>query len=362
MKLSQIKQALSIAAAVNTPVMIHGQPGMGKSEIVEQTCHDAAAALKLKGVAAYGHTYQEGDSPKEYFGLHDVRLSQCEPVDIRGLPLVKDGATSWAVPDWFPHTGRHDLPDSGILFLDELNGAPPSVQAAAYQLVNDRRTGDHVMKKGWSIVMAGNRMTDGGVTHNMPLPLCNRMTHIYGEVDVDEWRGWAMDNNVDVRVVGFVSMRPDLLNTFEEHVKKRLAGHAFCTPRSWNLAHKIISRKPSVDVLHALLNGTLGEGPAAELIGFMQVWDKMPNIDGILLDPQASPVPEDTATLYAVCTALAARAHPDCMDQIVEYLGRLPGEFSVLAMKDAQRRHGAPILSSPAFSRWANKNAKLLGG
>lgn len=361
MKLSQIHAALSIAARVRRAAMIWGQPGIGKSDVTMATARHAAAALNLKGVATYGEKHED---IRRYFGLHDVRLSQCETVDIRGLPHISGTATSWSVPDWFPHTDADNLPDAGILFFDELNGAPQSVQAACYQVILDRRIGDKVMKPGWSIVMAGNRLTDGGVTFKMPLPLCNRVIHLNAECDVDEWCGWAMDNQLPVEVIAFIRFRPDLLNTFEDHVTKKKSGNAFCTPRSWHVASDVIATKPAHDVLFDILNGTLGEGPAAEFIGFMQVWAGMPSIDGILLDPAQAKVPEDAATLFAVTAALANRMHPDTASQVCQYLERVPEEFSVLCMRDSLRRAGpdsGKLLSAPAITKWMVRNAQLLG-
>jgi hypothetical protein len=104
----------------------------------------------------------------------------------------------------------------------------------------------------------------------------------------------------------------------------------------------------------------VGKGPAAEYFGFMQVWQKMPNIDGILIDPKGSPVPKDAATMYAVATALASRATPDNMDAVCAYLERVQPEFAVLTMKDTVRRN-PKCTTTKAFVRWANANAGLLG-
>lgn len=359
MKLSQASQAIAIAHKSSRPVFLWGQPGIGKSDVVVQSGNALAAG---KTVVQYHELRDVEFEPANAFGIHDVRLSQCEPVDIRGLPMpdTDTGTTRWLPPDWLPHTGREDLADEGILFLDEANGAPGSVLAAAYQLVLDRRIGNFALKPGWSIVLAGNRMTDGGVTFKMPKPLANRMIHLDIEVSMEEWTEWAIDHDLPVELVAFIRFRPDLLNTFEEHCKKKLEGEAFATPRSWHMAANLVEAKPPFDVMMDMLNGTVGKGPAAEFVGFMQVWHKMPNIDGILLDPQGAPVPDDAATMFAVSAALASRAVPDNMDAICAYIGRVPPEFSVLTIKDTQRR-SPKCMMTKAFVQWANKNASLLG-
>lgn len=359
MKLSQVAQAIAIAHKVRRPIFMWGQPGIGKSDVVAQAGAVLAAG---KPVIQYHDLATVEFEPNNAFGIHDVRLSQCEPVDIRGLPVpdTDAGCTRWLPPDWLPHTGRTDIAEEGILFLDEANAAPASVQAAAYQLVLDRRIGNFSMKPGWSIVLAGNRLTDGGVTFKMPKPLANRLIHLNIECDVEEWVAWAIDNGLLLELIAFIRLRPDLLNTFEEHVKKKLEGEAYATPRSWHMAANLVATKPPFDILMDMLNGTVGNGPAAEFAGFMQVWHNMPNIDGILLDPHGAPVPDDAATMFAVSAALASRAVPDNMDAICAYLERVPPEFGVLTIKDTQRRNPKCMMTK-AFVQWANKNAALLG-
>ena len=359
MKISQAHTAIAIGNKINRPVFLWGQPGIGKSDAVLQ----AAAKLAVgKQVVQYHDVGNMEFDPILSFGVNDVRLSQCEPVDIRGLPVpdMDTNTTRWMPPDWLPHTGRHDLPAKGILFLDEANAAPASVQAAAYQLVLDRRIGNFALKPGWSIVLAGNRLTDGGVTFKMPKPLANRLIHLDIECNMEEWTSWAIDKGLPVEMVAFIRFRPDLLNTFEEHVKKKLEGEAFATPRTWHVSADIVAEHPPLDVMLDMLNGTVGKGAAAEFVGFMQVWHKMPSIDGILIDPQGAQVPDDAATMFAVTAALASRAVPDNMDAICTYIGRVPPEFSVLTIKDTQRRNPQCMMTK-AFVQWANKNASLLG-
>ncbi|MDR0379278.1 MAG: AAA family ATPase [Candidatus Accumulibacter sp.] len=134
-----------------------GPPGIGKSAIVRQVAETR------------GWT----ESNRRFV---DVRLSQMEPVDLRGLPALDLAArkTVWLPPAWLPFEGS-DWPDEGVLFLDEASSAAPSVQAAAYQLVLDRQLGEARMKRGWRLALAGNRVSDGGVAFRLAMPLANRM-------------------------------------------------------------------------------------------------------------------------------------------------------------------------------------------
>ncbi len=173
----------------HTPVMIWGPPGVGKSQLVSQVAkkHDRT--------------------------LIDIRLSQMEPSDLRGIPFKDGDKVEWAVPSMLPDAQKHGA--EGILFLDEITSAPPSVSAAAYQLILDRRLGDYQIPDGWAIFAAGNRQGDRGVTYSMPAPLANRFSHYDFDINLDDWVHWAYQTGIDERVIAFLRFRPDLLFDFD---------------------------------------------------------------------------------------------------------------------------------------------------
>ncbi len=178
MKPSKIVQSLKSLIHVKQPVFIWGPPGIGKSQVVAQVARE------------------------ENLDLTDVRAVLLDPVDLRGLPHINGNRASWCPPDFLPEQGH------GVLFLDELNAAPPLVQAACYQLILDRRLGEYVLAPGWSIVAAGNRDTDRAVTHRMPSALANRFAHLDFEVDVGEWLVWAQENTISPEVTAFYVSAP----------------------------------------------------------------------------------------------------------------------------------------------------------
>ena len=145
--------------------------------------------------------------------LIDIRLSQMEPSDLRGIPFLKGEIVDWAIPSMLPDTQRHGV--KGILYLDEITSAPPSVAAAAYQLILDRSLGEYKVPDDWAIIAAGNRQGDRGVTYTMPAPLANRFSHYEVDVNLDDWVAWAYANGIDERVIGFLRFRPDLVFDFD---------------------------------------------------------------------------------------------------------------------------------------------------
>ena len=197
------------------------------------------------------------------------------------------------------------------------------------------------------------------VTYKMPKPLANRMIHVDVEADVDTWSAWAVTTGVRQELVAFLRLRPDLLSTFEEHVKKRMEGEAFATPRSWSMVADLLPVQMPDHILSALVAGCVGAGPAVEFLAYRQVWRDMPDIDGILADPEHAPVPEEAGTLFAVATALADRmTNPDHLAPVLTYIDRLPPEFAVLVAKDATRR-SQDIIKSELFGDWTRRNADL---
>jgi hypothetical protein len=320
LKPSQITKALAAMIAVKQPVIIWGEPGIGKSMIVQQT------ADRL------GLTCQ------------DVRAVLLDPVDLRGLPHVNgDGRSHWAIPEFLPRDGN------GVLFLDELNRAPTLVQNGCLSLILDRKLGEYTLPDGWSVVAACNNESDGGGITRMISALSNRFAHISATTDVADWCKWALGANVDPMVIAFIRFRPNLLHVFDTKAR------AFPSPRSWSFVSKILGQMLEPDIQFALIEGTVGHGAAVEFTAFERIYRNLPSIDAILLNPTGAAVPTDVATLYAVSSALAHRADDANFGRIVQYLERLPGEYETFAVKDATTRNPA-LASTPTFVAWGIKH------
>jgi hypothetical protein len=325
MQPSRIIQTLKTLIHIQQPVFIWGPPGIGKSQVVRQVA-------KMEGLA-----------------LTDLRAVLLDPVDLRGLPHIDEHKRAcWCPPEFLPRDGH------GILFLDELNAAPPLVQAACYQLILDRCIGEYRLPDGWSIIAAGNRETDRAATYRMPSALANRFVHLSFEVDINEWLTWAYDNEIAPEVIAFLKFRPNLLQAFDPQKDDK----AFPTPRSWEFLSRIIKSsesKPDTE----LIAGVVGMGAASELTGFLKVFHELPDPKTLLESPESAVVPEDPAILYALCELLSTKASEGNLPSIIAYANRLPPEFSVLLVRDAARENKA-ILHTPAFNEWATAHAEVL--
>lgn len=323
---SQITSALMALLPLRQPVFLWGAPGVGKSQVVRQV----ASELGIE--------------------LCDVRAVLLDPVDLRGLPRIdSSNRAAWCAPAFLPTEGQ------GVVFLDELNAAPPLVQAACYQLVLDRRLGEYELPKGWAIVAAGNRETDRAVTHRMPSALANRFVHLDFEADLDDWVNWAVKNDIPGELIAFLRFRPELLHSFDPTRNEK----SFPSPRSWEFVAKIMRSVPDKKIFPAIAAGTVGLGAASELLGFLRVYEDLPDVDEILAQPLQSVLPEDPATLYALCQALAYRVGEQNVDALLEFALRLPPEFSVLLARDCVRRYPA-FVEHPDFERWAQMHVDIL--
>lgn len=315
-KPSQVRGDLMDCLACDppVPVFIWGPPGVGKSAVVNQIAKD-------KGM-----------------DLVDLRMYLLNPVDLRGIPVadLQNKVAEWIVPKFMPTKGK------GLLFLDELNAAPQAVQAAAYQLVYDRRCGDYVLPDGWAIACAGNRAEDRAITFEMPSPLRRRVLHLEMRPDIDDFCAWAMATQQAPEVVGFIRWRgEDLLFQFDPKIHTR----SFPCPATWEYVSRLI--KGGMRVTHMkqhVIAGTVGEAAATEFVAFVQVFGDLPNAEEILWEGKklAAPKKDTPDRLYAFTAALASAASRAPEDKSLEVGKRLlkyvtdqmPPEYAVKTVKD----------------------------
>ncbi|MCG8081688.1 MAG: MoxR family ATPase [Candidatus Thiodiazotropha taylori] len=333
------QEFISTRAGHHTPVMLWGPPGVGKSDMVREVA-------------------QKHQAP-----VIDIRLSQMEPSDLRGIPFRTNGSVEWAIPSLLPNQERHG--SQGILFLDEITSAPPTVSAAAYQLILDRRLGEYQVPEGWAIFAAGNRQGDRGVTYSMPAPLANRFSHFEVETNLDDWVAWAYRNQIDERIIAFLRFRPELLFDFDPAHNPV----AFPSPRSWEFAHRALQKFiDHPQLLQGALQACVGPAAGVELHAFVSSLDKMPDLDAILRGEEVS-VPSEIDLQYAVASALVGRAiranesgnGVEVHGRILEYAGRFPQrEMGVMLVSDMHRAIGETLFSVPQFNDWAQAVSEVM--
>ena len=273
------KKSLRRAFKAQRPVFLWGPPGIGKSDIVKQL----------------------GDELEAH--VIDIRLSLWEPTDIKGIPYF-DANTSrmaWAPPIELPNEVEASKHKNIILFMDEMNSAAPAVQAAAYQLVLNRRVGTYKLPDNVFIVAAGNREADKGVTYRMPAPLANRFVHLEMRVDWDDYFSWATENRQHKDVVGFLTFSKKDLYDFDP----RSSSKAFATPRSWAFVSELLfDDDEDENTLTDLVSGAVGEGLAIKFMAHRKIASKLPNPTDILAGKVKKMDTKEISAMYSLTVSL----------------------------------------------------------
>jgi len=261
------------------PVFLWGPPGIGKSELV-------------------------ADLTKEMGGVMiDLRLGQCEPTDLRGIPYFDrdKGVMNWAPPIELPSAELAAEYPVVVLFLDEMNSAAPAVQGAAYQLVLNRQVGTYKLPDNVVVVAAGNRESDKGVSYRMPSPLANRFVHLEVRPDFEAWQQWAVGKKVHKDVVGYLSYAKQFLFDFDP----KSASRSFATPRSWSFVSDFLYDEDATDAeLMDLIAGTVGEGVAVQFMAHRKVAGQMPNPTDILLGKVSELKVKEVSAMYSLTISL----------------------------------------------------------
>jgi hypothetical protein len=246
--------------------MIWGAPGIGKSSIVSQL----AVTHQLEFI--------------------DIRLSQLAPTDLRGLPVAEDGISKWFPPEFLPRQG------GGVLFLDEINMAPPAMQGMAQQLILDRRVGSYTVPDGWFVWAAGNRKEDRAGVFDMPAPLANRFLHLQVEPDFESFKTYALGCGIHEQIIAFLSFRPSLLHKIDPQQP------AWCSPRSWMMASSLH--------YHGLdLAPAIGMTANAEFQAYTLLYQTLPDLLPILEGNGSDiPFPTEPSARYATAIGLTVQA------------------------------------------------------
>lgn len=303
-----------------------GKSGVGKSEVVFQ-----ASDILAKHV-------------DNWQGVVDLRLSQMEPTELRGMPAVDMAklVASWCRFDLLPTDG------AGIIFLDELTSAPKMLQAAAYQLV--LTPADFGVPDTWMVVAAGNFQSDRGVTYQMAAPLVNRFNVLEVDTSLDDFLEHAVVNGLRPEITSFLKDRPDYLHHFTATGETK----PFPSPRSWFAVSDGLELELPEEVRPECIRGDVGEEAGIAFDAHLRVFGEMPRIDDILNGVDVE-VPTKLNVVYCCAMGLAARVDKATFANAWKFLSKCPGDVQTLTVKLAYKRD-KEIAKSPAYSQWAMQN------
>jgi hypothetical protein len=331
MRPTLLKDTLKSLFPVQRNVCIEGPPGGGKTTIV----HEVARELNA-----------------HYIEVHMPTML----VEDFGVMFPENGSSvmTYRLPHWYPAKGSKYDDGRGIfLCFDDRNQGGNDLQKVQANIMQARTLHGAPLADKCMVVSTGNRQSDRAGSNRVLSHVRDRETVFELETHLDDWTAWAVDHQVRPEVLGFIRFRPNLLHDFDPQRDVN------ASPRSWVEGVSQIMGVVPHEAEYEAFKGAVGEGAAAEFVGFLRIHRKLPDPDKVLANPSVATVPDEKITLYALCSSLAHRATVKNVNNFVEYITRLPGEFSVLSMTLACRRDGS-LTNTKAFTSWAVDHQDLL--
>ena len=345
------------------PLMLWGAPGVGKSTLVREICE------------------QQG------IGFIDIRLAQREPVDLRGLPVPKGDHVDWLLAGEWPR----DPNSRGVILFDELSAADRTLQAAAYEIILDRRLGDlYRLPSGWLVMGAGNRSTDRAVAYSFSSALANRFCHLNLEPDVEQWCQWAQQQDIDPSIIGFLKFAPEHFFKLDQHTQSE---QGWPSPRSWERTARVLATAEqlglSAQQQRIMVNGLIGPGAAAALFAYRESAEALPDVRAMLRGAIPVEVPSKSDTLFAFCAAVTYHMWRGSKQEIAKHLdvlfqisSKLSSDFATMLMLDVLRdtsikaedlqqhaddgarldeRRAEQVFSHPGYAEWTARHGRQFG-
>lgn len=332
------------------PLMLWGAPGVGKSTIVREIC-------EAEGI--------------EFI---DIRLAQREPVDLRGLPVPKDDHVDWLLAGEWPR----DPNSRGIILFDELSAADRTLQAAAYEIILDRRLGDlYSLPNGWLVIGAGNGMQDRAVSYSFSSALANRFCHLELTPDVEQWCLWAREQGLYSVVIGFLKYAPQHFFSLDENSER-----GWPSPRSWERVARLLQTSQQLGLnrqqLRLMVSGLIGPGAAVPFFGFWELEGELPSVEDMLLGKVPITIPKRSDAAYLFCSAIIERLWKGDKAQRQQRLNvffeiglKLQSDFATMLMLDAMRnvhsnnqsneineQRAALLLEHPRYEQWTQQHGQ----
>lgn len=331
MKPSQLEKFLAFTIINGLPVLVTGEPGIGKSDIISKAARLANANLIIS---------------------HPV---VSDPTDYKGLPFATNGEAMF-----LPFNDLKKLIDAKeltVFFLDDLGQAPAAVQAACMQLILAREINGHKISDKVVFIAATNRKQDKAAVSGILEPVRSRFASIVElEVNTDDWVRWALsDGGMPTELIAFIRFRPELLDTFEP-TKEIINGPS---PRTISHVGKLQNAGVPTELQYEAFKGAAGEAFATEYSSFLNIYKDLPNIDKIMLAPDTVPVPKEPAVLYAVSGAIASRITDMNASNAFTYIKKLPAEISYACVKDVTVRN-PNVVNTRAYIDWATANGNFV--
>lgn len=315
------------------PLLLLGDPGIGKTALFEST------AVRLSA------------------GFIDFRLTMRDPVDVGGMriPDEKTGQLKHYAPEDLPVSEKRHGKNGGIILFDEINVVGNLMQACAYGIINERRSGTLKLLKGWVPMASGNPVSSGAAGQRINTATASRFNVQYVKPDVLSWLEQFGYANVHPWGVAFLKHRPELFSVMPSNKDQT----SFPCARTWTKAFKAFDEPAAIRF--KMISGWVGSDAALELEAFLRIMQSAIQFDQILANPKTAPIPtESNAGLYYAVAGMVARlVERKNMDRVMQYVDRMLPDYQVMIVKSCTRRD--PSLKTTAgYGAWAVKHQEVL--
>jgi len=329
---SQLVPLLKAALHGGKVPIVLGPPGLGKSTMINMLSADEGRAM------------------------HDIRAAYLTPTDLMGMPYLDRESNTMR----FAPMGLLPTQPGSLVFWDEGMLAPRAVMNCMLQGVLDNRIGAYEFPRDTWQIMAGNRMEDRCFSEKLSPALVNRLIVFRLKPSLDDWCEWAYDADIDMRIIAYVRFNPDSLLDFKPGEWNGESN--FASPRSWEALHKIMAtdayKALTRDLRRVMHVGTVGQAVGAEFSGYLEVYESLPSLEHILMDPMKAPVPTEASAKIAAAAMVANHATKKNIDTLLTYAGRMEKMFEVFTVKSIIGRDKG-MLSTPDIIKWVTRNPQV---
>lgn len=326
------------------PIMLFGPTGVGKSSSINQIADKLEAALDKK------------------VSVVDIRLTSCTITDLIGIPVASSDKTTtiWLRPDIYK-TGKDE--EIFIYFFDELDKASPAVQAAALQLILDRKAWTHTFPANTFVIAAANpSRTSSNYETRMAPELMNRFKHFNIQPDYDSFKEWGIKEKLHPYVLGYLSYNHSKL-----YAESEMDSIAFPTPRSWKSVSDTLyiydGTYKDISELHSDICADIGVGDALEFEGWCQVYGFLPDT-GRIFDGTENSYPNTPDVLHALIASIISyiskkeeKITSKELTNVLRYVSRFPADFKALFYMNLKeiKPIQTKLLKIPEYLEWAKE-------
>lgn len=345
--LKEFLEVVRLTKHDDLPPFGHGQPGIGKTMGI----YGLGKEMKWKVIKLDAH-------------LKD-------PTDIKGILFIVDGKARYILPEELPTVIKDG--EKGIVFIDEILFATPTMLNALHSFIQEKKIGDYVLPEGWIIVCASNREIDGAMITELSGPTRNRFRHYQIVPDLYVWMEWAVQNGINPMVTSFLGVHS---HYFAQMPDGELT---YASPRIWEQVSKELDKKyqvmrrpkfdsvskqvsyEDVDLEREAIKSCVGLGIASEFFAHQIVGEKALKLCEQILAGTMPKVSYEPALLWTVNMFLINRFRNDptkYADPIGEYSLRFDDshpEFALLLLQSAKHENFEALKKSKAWKKLIDK-------